>query len=58
MERWLKIVPSETRKSTKDNENMELESFVSGINTLQTEQCASTSSDVKGAKSSSVIVAI
>ena len=58
MERWLKIVPSQTRKSTKDNENLELESSVFGVNTLQTEQCTSTSSDVRGAKSSSIIVVI
>ena len=29
---------------------MELKSSVSGVNALQTEQCTSTSSDVKGAK--------
>ena len=50
MKRWLQIARSQRRESTKDNENMELELSVSGINSLQTEQCASTSSGVRSAK--------
>ena len=37
---------------------MELESSISVVKTLQTEQCASTSSGVRGAKSACTVVAI
>ena len=49
MEQWLKIAPSQTKESTKNKEKTELKSSVSGVNTLQTEQCASASSGVRGA---------
>ena len=35
MKRWLQIARSQRRESTKDNENMELELSVSGINSYK-----------------------
>ena len=58
MKRWLKIVSSQTKESKKDNKIMELEASVSVVKTLQTEQCASTSSGVRGAKTACTVVAI
>ena len=52
MKRWMKITPSQTRELTKDSKNMELELSVSGLNTLQTKQCASTSFGTRSAKKS------
>ena len=49
---------SQTRESTKDNENMKMKLSVSVVNTLQTEHCASTSFGVRGTKIASTIVAI
>ena len=50
MERWLKFGPSKTRKSTKDNENMESKSSTSGVRTSLIRKLASSDSGERGTK--------
>ena len=50
MERWLKFRPREAKESTKDNENIELETFASGESTSLRQQCTSFRPDVKSMK--------